>query len=206
MAMALQVETLSRGSLPDPDLRDCGFSDDPSSLSVLLLYEDAPTALRAKQLVDQLAEHAHLVASFQLSLCRFDLLDVPALRELDTGESCTLDLLLLSAHGDSDLAPAVWAWLDRWLVCNPERPRALVVSLDGHTRNSASANQILYFLQAAADRVGVEVFSHFGETHASELDSAIANIRYRAETTSALLDESLHRSGSQTFRFWGIND
>ena len=186
--------------------RDPSFRGGPSALNVLLLYEDAVTGVRAKLLVDQLVEHVNLIVSFHLSLCRFDMLSIPALRQLDPEESLSSDILVIAAHGHDDLPQGVRAWLERWFARNPEGSRALALSLDDRARGSSHANQIQHSLQAAGSRAGVEVFSHFGETQYSELDSAIAGIRYRAETTSMLMDEALHRSGSRSFRYWGIND
>jgi hypothetical protein len=200
------IQEVIMRSLPDTIHRDFNFAEAPSPLGVLLLYEDLTTGIRAKQLVDQLVEHVNLVVSFRLDLRRFDLLPVPDLRGADTDQSLNSDILVLAAHGYDDLPPGVWAWLERWLGRNPEQPRALVMSLDERARNSAIASQIQFFLQAGASRAGVEVFSHFGSNYYSELDSAIAGIRYRAETTTTILDETLHRSGPGTLRFWGIND
>jgi hypothetical protein len=189
-----------------PDIAESAFSEFSSSLDVLLLYEDAPTALRAKRLLDQLVEHLNLIVTFHVLLRRFDLLDSPALDALDGGDALDSDIVLLSVQGSKGLPGSVRVWLNRWLALKPDQPRALVFSLDTAARDSAAANQTLFFLQAAASRVGVEVFCHFAQTERSEFDAAIESIRYRAETTTLLLDETLHQSGSLSFRFWGIND
>jgi len=194
------------GALTDTNRLDFDFAETPYPLNVLLLYEDVKAGMRAKQLVDQLVEHVNLVVSFRLDLRRFDLLPTDGVRVADADEALQSDILVLAAHGYDDLPPRVWAWLDSWFGSGPQQPRALVMSLDERARNSAIASQIQFFLQAAANRAGVEVFSHFGQNQYSELDSAIAGIRYRAETTTVLLDETLHRTGAGTYRFWGIND
>jgi hypothetical protein len=192
---------------PETSHRDFNFAEAPYPLSVLLLYEDVPTGLRAKQLIDQLVDHVNMVVSFRLDLQRFDLLPTGETRTSDADESLQSDILVLSAHGYDDLRPRVWGWLDRWLTTEPLQPRALVMSLDEHARHSATAGQIQFFLQAAASRAGVEVFSHFGHTRYSQLDSSLGGIRYRAQTTTtATLDETLRRRGAGTYRFWGIND
>ncbi len=190
----------------DRHRREATFGEAPCPLSALLLYENAPCAIRAKHLFDCVVDHVNLIVSFRLSLCRFDLLSSAASEGAEPDSLLDQDILLLAAWGHQDLPPCVWDWLDRWLARDPVQPRALVVSLDEKARHFPIAQQTQYFLQAAAYRAGVEVFSHFGETNGSELDSAIADIRYRADTTSSLLDQTLHRRSSGEFRFWGIND
>jgi hypothetical protein len=112
----------------------------------------------------------------------------------------------VAARGQDDLPTTVWAWLERWMARDSLQPRALAMSLDESARNLPVSRQIQYFLQAGASRAGVETFSHFGEGPYSGLDSTLADIRYRAETSSALLNEALPRNGPGTFRSWGIND
>jgi hypothetical protein len=193
-------------SLQDKDQFEAGSGEARCSLRVLLLYEKAASAIPAKHLIDRLVEHVNLIVSFRLNLCRFDLLAVPDIRGLEPDRLLDQDIVFLAARGQEDLPPSVWSWLERWLARDPLQPRALVMSLDERARNLPVSRQIQYFLQAGASRAGVETFSHFGESHWPGQDSALVDMRYRAETTSTLLNEGLHRNGFTTFRFWGIND
>lgn len=192
--------------LLNKDRYEPGSGEAPSSLQVLLLYDASSSAVRAKRLVDQLVEHVNLIVSFRLNLCRFDLLAAPGFGVLQPDHGLEGDIVFLAAQGDRDLPPGVWAWLERWLAHDPHQPRALVMALDQAARDLPVARQMQYFLQSAAYRAGVEVFSHFGQAPSSEFDTALAGIRYRAETTSTVLDESLHSRGAAGFRSWGIND
>lgn len=191
---------------PETSHRELNFVETPSLLSVLLLYEDLTTGIRAKQLVDQLSAHVNLVVSFRLELCRFDWLPVWQSRGAKSDEFLEWDIVLLAAHGRNDLSHRVWAWLERWFERPPDPPRALVMSLDESARSCAIANQIQFFLQTAATRAGIDVFSHFGQSRYSELETAIAGIQCRAETTTGILRETLHRTSPGPLRFWGIND
>jgi hypothetical protein len=191
-------------SLPEADPQNPGFNEPPSSLSVLLLYQDAATALRGKYLVDHLAGDVNLAADFRLNLWRFDLLNLPALRQLDAEESLNSDIVVLSAKGQDELPASVCSWLELWFARNAPSPRALILLSEDRPRHALTTTESRYFLEASARHAGVEVFSSYADSDLSELDEAIASIRYRAETTSVLLDETLHRPGS--FRDWGINE
>jgi hypothetical protein len=191
-------------SLPDAEPENQGLGESPLPLDVLLLYEDATTALRGKQLLDLLAENGTLQADFRLDLWRFDLLGAAVLRHIDPQESLDSDIVVLAAHGQAPLPPAVQSWLQRWFDRNQGEARALISLLDESARHSIAASDTRFFLEGGANRAGITLFSNFVDAAETEFDTAVAGIRYRAETTSVLLDETLHRSGS--YREWGINE
>jgi hypothetical protein len=162
--------------------------------------------LRARRALERLANHLRLEADFHIQMSRFDLLREPVLREKAAREAAAADVLLLSAHGQLGFPPAVHSWLEQWLVVRVHAPRALVVSLDADAEDSARANQIIEMLTAAAQGSGVDLFPHFGEALDPEWELSAEDIHYRAETTTALLDETLHRMEKASHRFWGINE
>jgi len=172
------------------------------ALDVQLIYEDAKTGARARQVLERLAEQLKLEAELQVNLLRFDLLGEPELSGLVGDGGSDADILVLAAHGQSELPAPVRAWLDRWLGRRLGSPRALAVSLDAGTEGTAPAKNILASLQAAARLAAVEVFPHFGGTPTSDL--TFEDIQYRAETKTALLEESLQRVESHSH--WGLNE
>ena len=84
-------------SLPNADPENQGLGELPLPLDVLLLYEDATTALRGKQLLDLLAGNGTLQADFRLDLWRFDLLSAAVLRHINPRESLDSDIVVLAA-------------------------------------------------------------------------------------------------------------
>ena len=110
-------------SLPNADPENQGLGELPLPLDVLLLFEDATTALRGKQLLDLLAGNGTLQADFRLDVWRFDLLSAAVLRHINPRESLDSDIVVLAARGRI-LPPAVQSWLHRWFDRNQGAPRA----------------------------------------------------------------------------------
>ena len=173
-------------------------------LSVLLIYEDFSTGLRAKLLCDQVVNSLKLEVDFRVSLWRFDILREPALLERATDEAAKADIVFLSAHGPSDLPTAINLWFNQWLERRRDEPCALVVPLDVNAQDSAVAAQVIGWLQAAAGPKGVTVFPHFGEPPPSEGDLTIEAIHRRAHTKTATLDDIQRWPGSNSH--FGINE
>ncbi|HKI68141.1 MAG TPA: hypothetical protein VKA67_01020, partial [Verrucomicrobiae bacterium] len=100
-------------------------------LRVMLLYEDFATGTRAKEIFDQLTDHAELNADFSLDLWRFNLLCDPELNQRAVENAAMADVVVFSAHGREELPVEVQLWFFHWLQKAGDQPAALVVSLDG---------------------------------------------------------------------------
>ncbi len=174
------------------------------ALKVHLIYEDTETGLRAKQAVDRLGERFNLETDACLNPWRFDRLWEPTLREQALNEAAEADILLVSAHGQDELPPAILAWLEQWLASDHAGPRALVLSFDARARGSTGANQILASLHAAARLAGVDVLPHFGATLTPDWEMTIEDLHYRAEAQTVLLNDALLQVEQHTR--WGINE
>jgi len=173
-------------------------------LRVHLIYEDTETGLRAKQAVDRLGEQFNLETDACLTPWRFDRLWEPTLREQALEEAADADLLLVAAHGQDGLPPAVHGWLERWLCRSHPGPRAIVLSLDTRARGSAGADYILSALQQVARLAGVDVFPHFGPTLWPDWEVAFEQLHSRAETKASWMEET--QDDVQPHMRWGINE
>ena len=176
------------------------------ALVVQVVYEDKRTGLRAKRVVDRLREQLGQTVELQVSLWRFDVLKDPVLHEQAAEEAAGADILVLSARASEKLPEAVSLWLERWLSQSSDEPPALVVSLDSSAKGSAAAERLLTALKRAALPGGVEVFCHFGGGPRTDDDLTFKGIQWRAETTTAVLAETLRAAQRQTWRHWGINE
>jgi len=180
-------------------------SEMPSRLlGVVLVYEDLATGLRARQAFDHLVDQLELEADFRLNLWNFGLLRDPAHRQEAAREASDADIIVLSAHGQGELPAQVKAWLREWLELNADRPTALVASLDESVKDQSSENRILAHLRSLAAEAGAELILHFGPPARPETDLTVESIRERVETSSALLEEILHRHAP--YPRWGINE
>jgi hypothetical protein len=176
----------------------------PPLLRLHVIFEDPSTGARATRLVESLAAHLKLEADFIVSSSGFgDIAEEPqgALpREPDADPP---DILVLSAHGQAPLPLAVIFSIRRWLNSRSGEPRALVISLDAQAEQTSWADQVGGYLDIGSSR-SVEVFLHFGAFAEAQQGFSVADIHYRAETKTALLDETLQWTKPSSH--WGINE
>jgi hypothetical protein len=131
-------------------------------LEVLIAHEDMPTGLRARQVLDRLAEVPEIKLRFVVKLWTFRVLRDPVLHKYALNDASGAHILILSLQGGSELPPAVCALLDGWLADPNKQPRALVVSFDESFRESAVTHAVLDDLRTRAVAGGADLFPCFG--------------------------------------------
>jgi hypothetical protein len=136
------------------------FERESPSLEVLVVHEDLPAGLRAKEAFSNLENQVE--TSFLISLCRFGMLEDVELAETALQQAKRADIVFLSWQGDRKLPPAVWNWLLRWLETREFKPCALVVSLDSSDKDSLKSNPTLNFLRDITAPLEVDMFLHLG--------------------------------------------
>lgn len=179
-------------------------ADGPPLLRIHLLYEDSLTQARATQLMRSLADNLKLEADFLITSTVFTLLasdDPMQPAAIDKSEP---DILLVSAHGQGELPAGLVAWVEDWLQRESARPRALVISFDPEAEGTVWASKFHSQCQTHARLRSVDVFSHFGYGSQREREFSVDDLQYRAETKTALLDETLRWSRPSSH--WGINE
>jgi len=134
------------------------------TLDAMLIYEDLSTGLRAKRVLEHAARLLPTAPNFKLAIWRFDLLREPCWHRTALNEASVAVIGVVSAHGRKDLPKVALNWLKQWLKRKSDESRALIVSLDDTSRDSASAAQTIAWLQSEARARDVAVFPHFGGT------------------------------------------
>ncbi|MDB6038452.1 MAG: hypothetical protein JWM99_2293 [Verrucomicrobiales bacterium] len=136
------ASTLSEGPL------DC--------FKIVLAYEDQESAGCGLQICNKIAHD--LGESFELNkvMWKFDLLNVPKIRQLAAEDAATADMIIFAMHQNADLSGSVCAWIEKALKDASEKPRALVALLSrdcdtqgkpglGYLRRLAEINRIDFF-------------------------------------------------------------
>jgi hypothetical protein len=134
------------------------------TLDAKLIYEDLSTGLRAKRVLEHAARQFPLAPNFNLAIWRFDVLGEPRWRNTALNEASEAVIGVVSAHGQQDLPKVAKGWLKQWLKRKGNESRALIVSFDDTSRDSASAAQKISWLQQEARPRDMAVFPHFGDT------------------------------------------
>jgi hypothetical protein len=129
--------------------------DQQSPFTVLVAYEDLDTGKQAKRTCDILEQRLGLDFKLSTQMWKFDVLNIPKLREMATNDAISADLLMLSMHGEHDLPDAVKDWIDAWLA-QGARAIALVALLQSERENPQPARP---YLREVARRGGLEFFA-----------------------------------------------
>ncbi len=191
-------------SVATATLDKADFGETPLRLDVLLVYEDFATGLRAREALEHWVHQLEVQADARVNLWRFDLLRDSSDARQAAREAFEADIIVLAAHGQGGLPSWIKTWLQQALASRADRPTALVASLDESARDSAGENPVLTQVEALAQEAGVELFPHFGSSASMQTGLTFAAVSERAHTTSAVLDEILHRHDS--YSRWGINE
>jgi hypothetical protein len=133
-------------------------ADAPADFNVVIAYEDFETGKHAKKTYDFLVEHLGDECRFNNQMWKFDVLGVSKLREMAAKDAAEADIIIVSAHGNSDLPSEVKAWMELWIT-EPSRAIALVGLFGAQEYLSNPARG---FLARAARRAGIEFFSQPG--------------------------------------------
>lgn len=147
------------------------FERESSELEVLVVHEDLPTGLRAREALNRLQDRNIIRTRFLINLFRFGMVEEAELAEIALQKATRADILFLSLHGDRELSPAVRDWLLCWLETREIKPCALVVSLDTNTRDFLNSSPTLNFLRDITSPLEVDLFLHLGESSFTTKDS-----------------------------------
>jgi len=198
MALSLHFRRMQQASFPSIRTHE---ADAPADFNVVIAYEDFETGKHAKKTYDFLVEHLGDECRFNNQMWKFDVLAVPKLLEMAAKDAAHADIVIVSAHGNSDLPPEVKAWMDAWIT-KPSRAIALVglFGAQEYLNNPARG-----FLAGVARRAGIEFFSQPGLWPESEntVEHAFGPWAQNGKTFSLLAD-LVQRDGEVSH--WGINE
>jgi hypothetical protein len=173
------------------------------TLNVVIVYEDFAAGKHAQETYDFLVNQLGQDFDFSNQMWKFDVLDIPKMRELAVRDTAASDLVLVSTHGAGELPDGAKCWLNEW-AGNKGNTKALVALVDRPADLFGEVTSIRSCLQEAARRAGVDFFGQPDELPALEEDFSVQQISERAQQTSALLTDFIHQSADDTH--WGINE
>jgi hypothetical protein len=125
------------------------------SLDVVIAYQDFETGKLAKRTYDFLVHQLGSQFLFSNHMWKFEVLNLPKLREIAATETADADIIIFSSHGDLDIPPAVSKWFDLW-TSQECRALALVALFDCDPEQSYS---LRCYLANAARRARAEFFA-----------------------------------------------
>jgi hypothetical protein len=137
-----------------------GFREE-ANFEAFLLYEDKPTGLRAKLVLDGVLDQLSFACRCSPRLWRLDLLNWTNYRELAAKEAAEADLILVSLHGNRNLPAATFDWINLWLRRRSRRLQVIAILLDKAHFRRAQCEETLYGFSCLAYAQGLTVFRNF---------------------------------------------
>ena len=125
--------------------------------TVVIAYEDFDTGTHARKTYEYLVRNLEGVQNFSHQMWKFDVLQIPKLREIAARDAAQADLIMISCRGTHDLPEHVREWNERWLAQKGE-PAGLVLLFDA-PRDAYKAADVSKYLAGVARRAGIEFFS-----------------------------------------------
>jgi len=118
---------------------------------IVIVYENVPTAIRAREMSEQLAVDS------ECESWSFDLLGIAGVREHAALVASEADMIIVAARGDQALPAVVKDWIESWVPVKKSVPGALVALLDADASNQSSP---YLYLQQIAGRGKMDFLSN----------------------------------------------
>lgn len=182
-----------------PALDSMAIEANPT-FNVVLAYEDLETGKRAMRTYDYLVEQLGGECLFANQMWKFDLLTVNKLREMAAHDAAVADILIISAHEGNELSHEVKEWAEMW-AAEKTKTIALVGLFDAEP---SLATPVRDFMEAIAERAGVEFFSQPGFWPGDLKAAKVGAARPRTDKTFSILANMVQ--DEPTVSHWGINE
>ena len=144
-------------ALTSPFLRASDLDGNPT-FNVLIAYEDFEAGKHARKTYDFLAGNLGRGCQFTNQMWKFDVLNIPKLRDMAARDAVLADIVIISSHGGEELPGPVRAWMESWLA-QKGNPVALVALFDCPHEESPKTGPIRTYLADAARKAGIDFFA-----------------------------------------------
>ena len=184
----------------------CSEVEAKPSFNIVIAYEDFETGKQAKRTYDYLVEKLGHDCHFTNVMWKFDVLNIPKMREMAAKDAAMADIVIVACHGTSQVPPEVKAWIELWLG-EQGHPIALVALMDTPLGFTMEATTVRNYLAEIALRGGMEFFTQ-PEEHALKLSFSPRPALKRNVSPEASILPSLASAAQvgTAFPRWGINE
>jgi len=170
---------------------------------VVIAYDAPRAAQEAVQTVMRAVAHA-AVFGVRNDIWRFDLMDVPVVREEASASAATANLLVLVARSHEELPASIKSWLQEWATLSAGEDSALLALFHGKKRSASAHILDRQFLEMTARQARHDFFTHELEDFAGLPGGDFETPAWVPLNFSAALGEDLN-AGRQ-YRDWGLNE
>lgn len=173
--------------------------------NVVIAYEDFEAGKSAKTTYDFLVSQLGRDCSFANQMWKFNVLDIPKLREIAAKDATMADIVVVACHLGVDLPREVKAWIELWESYKTEA-LALVALFHPAASQREGAHLARSYLAAVAKRNKMEFFTYPEEERGSLPSPEQIGLASSVAGQKAL--SALAGAVQQDGRFfrWGLNE
>jgi hypothetical protein len=155
---------------------------------IAVVYEDSKARATAVQLCDLLVERFWSLYSFDLSWWSFDDLKREHVANEAAGSAAGVDLLIFSAHPETNVPPDMERWNDTWLSLRNRR-EGWLLGLVGQGNGAEAKHD---YLRKAAHHAGMDYLMELPEDLPHRFSDSMESYTERARQMSGVLEQILH--------------
>jgi hypothetical protein len=135
-------------------------SNEKPRFSVVIVYEDRLSGVRAKHFYDSLTGEVKEECDFSLQLWNFQVLGSSEIRNSAAQAAARADFVILSLRGKVGLPAEIKGWVETWSRLIANRSAALIVLTNKPRSKACTAASTLTYLESVANRKRIAFFPH----------------------------------------------
>jgi hypothetical protein len=173
---------------------------------VMVLYDDAPSAQRARLLFERLKSGVDCEVEFALKFWPFEMLLLPSVQSIALTEALAARFVVVSVGETSAIPAGVGSWLRSWARSSSGRHAALVALSPLSGKAGGVGDWLAENLRAFAEEQGVTFLpeSELGVRLAAQIYQQ--GLSKREHAVTATLKPAMDRQDNWGYRHWGLNE
>jgi hypothetical protein len=176
----------------------------PSTVKVLIAYEDYRVGRWSKQLFDRLQCRLESDQFLSVLFWKFDVLRFPQLKALAVDDAAEADLIVFAGYNNADLPAFVKSWIGQWAPRKDRGSGSLVALLGDPAGPTSKQGDIESFLQHAACCSGLDFIVCHTEIAQFKFNPALDDVAAAVQKVIPSADEAFRpiawAAGSPRFR------
>ena len=178
---------------------------EPKSLwSVVVVYDDASTRLRAMTVCDHLVRQFLAEVEFTFHWWRTDFLDDPGMAAAAAANAVNAEFIVVCCAPDGELTTGVQHWFEAWTARRAGREGALLDLTESDTASSRRGDRTKAYLREAAHRAAMDYLASLPPAMAGTLPDTFESAALRAGKVTSVLDDILRQSPPPSH--FGLNE
>jgi hypothetical protein len=174
------------------------------TIRIVIIYENGGAALRAKTVLDAVADRFRDQFVFDIGLWSFDMLKLSRVRNIAMQEASESDLVFISIENDARIPAEVLYGITAWRPLEGEHPSTVALLWYDQGERAARIPVNYSDLRALAEKKGMSLFG--GDMEWAEENIAAEVRKLAMRTAEGKPVTAFQHEQSYIEMEWGIND